>query len=74
MGDAGGGVCIMELTTASAHHFGLQFGIHDSHRIPFPELVYRKHDGVKVTYIPKVDENYNFMGALQFYGVEIRMI
>jgi hypothetical protein len=55
MGDAGGGVCIMELTTASAHHFGLQFGIHDNHRIPFPELVYRKHDGVKVTYIPQVE-------------------
>ena len=54
MGDAGGGVAIMELTTASAHNFGLQFGIHDNHRIPFPELIYRKHDGVKVTYIPKV--------------------
>ena len=58
MGDAGGGVCIMELTTASAHNFGLQFGIHDTHRIPFPELVYHKHDGVKVTYIPKVLAKY----------------
>ena len=54
MGDAGGGVCIMQLTTASAHHFGLQFGIHDKHRIPFPELVHHKHDGVKVTYISTV--------------------
>ena len=54
MGDSGGGVCIMEFSAASSHLFGLQLGIHDNHRISFPELLYRKHDGLKVTYIPKV--------------------
>lgn len=53
MGDSGGGVCIIEFTSASSHLFGLQLGIHDNNRIPFPELLNHKHDGVKVTYIPK---------------------
>ena len=54
MGDSGGGVSVIDFSAASSHLFGLQLGIHDNHRIPFPELIYHKHDTVKVTYIPKV--------------------
>ena len=62
MGDSGGGVCIMEFTRASSHLFGLHLGIHDNNRIPFPELLCHKHDGVKVTYIPKVSHQVNSSG------------
>ena len=50
MGDTGGGVSIVRLTTASAHNFGLKC----NHRVTWPELTLRRHDGVKVTYIAKV--------------------
>ena len=57
MGDAGGGVCIMEFSAASSQLFGLHLGIHDNHRIPFPELLYHKQDGLRITYLPKVSLN-----------------
>ena len=67
LGDSGGGVCIMEFSTATTCLFSSQPGVMENHRIAFPELLQYRHDGLRVTHMTKVG-NYMRTFCVCFHG------